>query len=66
MVMVLTLYTSATFYNDASTGTTAYAVDQMVVGDLFTDAFFRDMVQKMDDADTPMDGRSLVISTFTT
>ena len=53
--------TSATFYNDASTGTTAYAVDQMVVGDLFTDAFFRDMVQKMDDADTPMDGRSLVI-----
>ena len=53
--------TTATFYNDASTGTTAYAVDQMVVGDLFTDAFFRDMVQKMDDADTPMDGRSLVI-----
>jgi len=53
--------TNATFYNDASTGTTAYAVDQMVVGDLFTDAFFRDMVQKMDDADTPMDGRSLVI-----
>ena len=53
--------TSATFYNDASTGTTAYAADQMVVGDVFTDAFFRDMVQKLDDADTPMDGRSLVI-----
>jgi hypothetical protein len=53
--------TSATFYNDVSTGTTAYAVDQVVVGDIFDDSFLRDMIQKMDDADTPMDGRSLVI-----
>ena len=53
--------TTATFYNDVSTGTTAYAVDQVVVGDIFDDSFLRDMIQKMDDADTPMDGRSLVI-----
>jgi N4-gp56 family major capsid protein len=53
--------TSATFYNDASTGTTAYAVDTVAAADVFTDAFFRDMVQKLDDADTPMDGRFLAI-----
>ncbi len=52
---------SATFYSDASSGTTAYAVDTVAAADVFTDAFFRDMVQKLDDADTPMDGRSLVI-----
>lgn len=52
---------SATFYNDASTGTTAYAVDTVAAADVFTDAFFRDMVQKLDDADTPMDGRFLAI-----
>ena len=52
---------SAVFYNDVSSGTTAYAVDTVVVGDVFDDSFLRDMIQKMDDADTPMDGRSLVI-----
>ena len=52
---------SATFYNDASTGTTAYAVDTVAAADVFTDAFFRDMVQKLDDADTPMDGRFFAI-----
>jgi len=53
--------TSAAFFNDASTGTTAYAVDTLATADVFTDSFLRDMVQKMDDADTPMDGRFLVI-----
>jgi len=53
--------TSATFYNDASTGTTAYAADTVAAADVFTDAFFRDMIQKMDDADVPMDNRFLVI-----
>ena len=53
--------TSATFYNDASTGTTAYAADQIVPADVFSDSFLRDMVQKLDDADAPMDGRFLVI-----
>jgi N4-gp56 family major capsid protein len=52
---------SNVYYNDASTGTTAYAVDTVAAGDVFTDAFFRDMVQKMDDQDTPMDGRFLAI-----
>mgnify|MGYP003673772913 CR=1 FL=1 len=53
--------TNAAFYNDASTGTTAYAVDTVAAADVFTDAFFRDMVQKMDDADVPMDGRYMAI-----
>jgi len=53
--------TSAAFYSDSSSGTTAYAADTVASGDAFTDAFLRDMIQKMDDADTPMDGRSLVI-----
>ena len=33
----------------------------MVAADVFTDAFFRDMIQKLDDNNVPMDGRSLVI-----
>jgi len=49
------------FYNDVSSGVTAYAVDQVVPADVFTDAFFRNMIQKMDDADVPMDGRFFVI-----
>jgi N4-gp56 family major capsid protein len=52
---------SNVYYNDASTGTTAYAVDTVAAADVFTDAFFRDMVQKMDDQDAPMDGRFLAI-----
>jgi len=52
---------SASFYNDASSGTTAYATDTVAAGDAFSDAFLRDMIQKMDDSDAPMDGRSLVI-----
>jgi len=54
-------HTSAAFFNDASTGTTAYTADTVVPADVFADSFLRDMVQKMDDADTPMDGRFLVI-----
>ena len=53
--------TSATFYNDASSGTTVYAADQVIPADVFADSFLRDMVQKLDDADAPMDGRFLVI-----
>ena len=49
------------FFNDATNGTSAYAVDTVAAADVFTDQFFRDMVQKLDDADTPMDGRSLII-----
>ena len=46
---------------DASTGLTAYAVDTVAAGDVFTDAGFRAAIQVLDDADTPMDGRSFVV-----
>lgn len=52
---------NASFYNDASTGLTAYAEDTVVPGDVFTDAAFRALIQKQDDADTPMDNRCFVI-----
>ena len=49
------------FYNDASTGLTAYAPDTVANADVFTDQGFRDLIQKLDDADVPMDGRSFVV-----
>ena len=48
------------FFNDNGT-TTQYTDDTLVASDVFTDAFFRDMIQKMDDNNVPMDGRSLII-----
>lgn len=53
--------TSAAFYPKADGVTTAYADDTVKPVDVFTDKFFRDMIQKLDDADTPMGGRFLVI-----
>ena len=52
---------SASFYVDAGNGLAAYAVDTVAATDVFTDLAFRELIQKMDDADTPMDGRVLVI-----
>jgi N4-gp56 family major capsid protein len=52
---------SASFYSDATTGLTLYAADQVITSDLLTDAAFRKLIQKMDDADVPMDGRVFVI-----
>ena len=52
---------SAVCYNDASTGLTAYAVDTVAAADVFTDAAFRALIQKQDDADVPMDNRAFVI-----
>ena len=52
---------SASFYNDASTGLTAYAVDTVAAADVFDDVAFRGLIQKMDDADVPMDQRCFVI-----
>lgn len=52
---------SASFYNDFTTGLTAYAVDTVAAADVFTDAAFRGLIQKMDDADVPMDQRCFVI-----
>jgi N4-gp56 family major capsid protein len=52
---------SASYYIDASTGLTLYAEDQVIDTDVFTDAGFRALIQKMDDADVPMDRRVFVI-----
>ena len=52
---------SNSYYIDASTGLTAYAADTVVPADVFTDAGFRKLIQKMDDADVPMDGRKFAI-----
>lgn len=53
--------TSNAFFIDASTGLTEYEVDTVTTSDVFTDAGFRALIQKMDDADAPMDGRFFVI-----
>lgn len=50
-----------TRYIDASTGLTAYAVDQVVSTDVFTDAGFLALIKAMDDADVPMSDRCFVI-----
>ena len=48
------------FFNDAGT-TTQYTDDTMVAADVFTDAFFRNMIQKLDDNNVPMESRVLII-----
>jgi hypothetical protein len=48
------------FFNDNGT-TTQYTDDTLVAGDEFIDAFFRDMIQKLDDNNVPMENRVLVI-----
>lgn len=52
---------SNVYYIDASTGLTTYAVDTVTTSDVFSDAGFRALIQKMDDADVPMDGRKFVV-----
>jgi hypothetical protein len=52
---------SNSYYIDASTGLTAYAEDTVVDTDVFTDAGFRKLIQLMDDADVPMDGRKFAV-----
>ena len=52
---------TGSYYIDASTGLTAYAADTVAAADVFTDEGFRDLIQKMDDADVPMDNRCLVV-----
>ena len=48
------------FFNDGGT-TTQYTDDTIVAADVFTDAFYRDMIQKLDDNNVPMEDRVLVI-----
>mgnify|MGYP007071589445 FL=1 len=52
---------SNSFFIDSSTGLTAYAVDTVQTADVFTDAGFRALIKRMDDADTPMDNRFFAI-----
>ena len=52
---------TASFYCDATTGLTAFAEDTVSAADVFTDACFRSLIQKMDDADVPFDNRAFVI-----
>ena len=49
------------YYVDATTGLTQYAADTVTASDVFTDAGFRALIQKMDDADVPFDNRAFVI-----
>ncbi len=52
---------SNAYFIDASTGLTSYALDTVTTSDVFTDAGFRKLIQLMDDADVPMDGRKFAI-----
>jgi N4-gp56 family major capsid protein len=52
---------SNSFYMDASTGLTAYAVDTVAAADIFSDTGFREAVKELDDNDVPMDQRFLVV-----
>jgi N4-gp56 family major capsid protein len=52
---------SNSFYMDDSTNLTAYAVDTVAAADIFSDIGFREAVKELDDNDTPMDGRFLVV-----
>ena len=52
---------SNSFYMDASTDLTAYAVDTVAAADIFSDDGFRAAIKELDDADVPMDQRFLVV-----
>lgn len=52
---------SNSYYVDGANGIAAYAADTVAVTDVFTDLAFRELVKELDDNDTPMDGRFLVI-----
>jgi N4-gp56 family major capsid protein len=52
---------SNTYYFNAATGISAYAVDTVTSGDNFTDLGFRQAIKLMDDADVPMENRALIV-----
>jgi len=49
------------FINAGASSLTTYVADTVVPADIFTDGGFRALIQKLDDADVPMDGRSFII-----
>lgn len=53
---------TGSYFIDATNGLTQYTDDTANgAADVFTDEGFRDLIQKMDDADVPMDNRCLVV-----
>ena len=52
---------SNSFFMDASTNLTAYAVDTVAAADVFSDDGFREAIKELDDNDVPMDQRFLVV-----
>ena len=52
---------TGTYNFSGNSGIEAYAADAVAAGDVFNDAGFRELIQKMDDADVPMDNRCLVV-----
>jgi len=52
---------SNVYYSNAALGIATYAADTVEDTDLFTDLAFRQLIKLMDDQDTPMDNRVLVI-----
>ena len=52
---------SNTYNFSGTSGIETYAADAVAAGDVFNDAGFRAAIQKLDDADVPMDGRSFVV-----
>jgi len=55
------LNNGGTFFVDAANGLSTYTADTVVPADVFTDAGFRGLIQKLDDADVPMENRCFVI-----
>lgn len=52
---------SNVIYNDATSGVSTYVDDTVVAADVWDDAFFREAIKRMDDADVPMDNRVFII-----
>jgi N4-gp56 family major capsid protein len=52
---------AGTYNFNGGAGVEVYAEDSVVPADVFNDAGFRELIQKMDDADVPMDNRCLVV-----
>ena len=52
---------SNTYNFSGTSGIESYAADAVAASDVFNDAGFRAAIQKLDDADVPMDGRSFVV-----
>lgn len=52
---------SNSFYIDGANGIAAYAEDTVAATDIFTDLAFRELIKQLDDNDTPMEDRFIVI-----